>query len=122
MHFIRGLMIKSKKDAFVNSKANKQHFIHYLSGNLDKAGCIIDHRENDDADVLIFHTGVASARHRDSVLIRDDTDLLVILLHRAEMDAHRVFLKSETKQSSQQNKIWFKEQSYSSPIHLLVVK
>ena len=97
-------MIKSKKDEFVNSKANKQHFIHYPSGNLDRVGCIIDHRANDYADVLIFHTAVASARHKDSVLIGDDTHLLVILIHHAEMDAHKVFLKSEPKQSSQQKK------------------
>ena len=51
-------------------------------------------------------TAVASARHKETVLIGDDTYLLVFLLHHAEMDAHEVFLKSEPKKSAQQNKIW----------------
>ena len=60
----------------------------------------IDHHANGDADVLIFYSAVASARHKSSVLIRNDTDVLALLLPQAEMDAHRVFLKSEPKQSS----------------------
>ena len=96
-------MIKSKKDEFLNNKANKQRFIHYLSDNLDRerAGCRVDHSK-DDADVLIVLTAVTSARHKYTLLIRDDTDLLVLLLHHAEMDAHEVFLKSEPKKSTQQ--------------------
>ena len=35
MHFASGMMIESKKDAFLNNKANKQRFIHYLSDNLE---------------------------------------------------------------------------------------
>ena len=51
-------------------------------------------------------TAVASARHKDTVLIGDDTYLLVLLLHHAEMDAHEVFLKSVPKRAAQRNKIW----------------
>ena len=102
VHFARGMMIKSKKDDFLNSKANTQQSIHYLSRNIDRAGCILDHHANDHADDLICHTGVASAIHKSSVLIGDDTDtdVLILLLHHADMDAHRVFLKPEPKQSS----------------------
>ena len=88
------MMNKSKKDEFLNNKANKQRFIHYLSDNLERAGCRVDHAKY-DADVV---------RHKEPVLIGDDTDLLVLLLHRAEMDAHEVFLKSEPNKSSQQKK------------------
>ena len=56
-------------------------------------------------------TAVASARHKETVLIGDDTDLLVLLLHHADMDAHEVFLKSEPKKSAQQYKIWCIRQS-----------
>ena len=85
------MMIKSKKDEFLNNKANKQRFIHYLSDNLERDGCGVDHAK-DDTDVLIVLTAVASARHKDTVL-------LDLLLHHAEMDAHEVFLKSEPKKS-----------------------
>ena len=60
---------------------------------------------NDDADVLVVHTAIASGIHKDSVLVGDDTDLLVLLLHHAEMDAHKVFLKTEPTKSSEHNKI-----------------
>ena len=82
VHFASGMMIKSKKDEFLNNKANKQRFIHYLSDNLERAGCSVDNAK-DDADVLIVLTAVASARHNETVLIGDDTDLLVLLLHHA---------------------------------------
>ena len=101
MHFASGMMIKSEKDEFLNNKANKQRFIHYLSDNLERAGCSVDHAKY-DADVLIVLTAVASVRHKETVLIGDDTDLLVLVLHHVEMDAHEVFLKSEPKKSTQQ--------------------
>ena len=76
MHLASGMMITSKKDELLNNKANKQRFIHYLSDNLERAGCSVDNAK-DDADVLIVLTAVASARHNETVLIGDDTDLLV---------------------------------------------
>ena len=56
-------------------------------------------------------TAGASASHKETVLFGDDTDLLVLLLHHAEMDAHEVFLKSEPKKSAQHNNIWCIRQS-----------
>ena len=110
MHFASGMMIKSKKGEFLNNKANKQRFRHYLRDNLERAGCSVDHGK-DDADVIIVQTAVSSARHKETVLIGDDTDLLVLLLHHADMDTHEVFLTSERKKSAQQNTIWCIRQS-----------
>ena len=50
VHFVRGMMIKSKKGEFLDGKANSQQSTHYLSGNVDKAECILDHHANDHAD------------------------------------------------------------------------
>ena len=99
VHFASGMMITSQKDEFLNNKANKQRSIHYLSDNLERAGCSVDHAK-DYADVLIVLTAVASVRHKETVLIGDDTDLLLLLLHHAEMDAHDVFLKSKPNKST----------------------
>ncbi len=68
VHFASGMMIKSKKDAFLNNKATKQRFIHYLSDNLERSRCRVDYAK-DDADVLIVLTAVASARHKETLLI-----------------------------------------------------
>ena len=43
--------------------------------------------------------------------IRDDTDLLVILLYHAEINAQDVFLSSEPPQGSSKNKMWSVKQS-----------
>ena len=59
-------------------------------------------------DVLIIQTAVASARSKETVIIGD---LLVLLLNHAEINAHDLFLASESKQGSSQNKIWCIKQS-----------
>ena len=99
VHFDGDMMIQSKKEDFLNSKANKQRLIHYLSNKLERAGCSIDHATH-DADVLIVQTAVGSAQTKDTVLIGDDTDLLILLLHHVEMDAHGLFMAPEPKQST----------------------
>ncbi|TNN55843.1 hypothetical protein EYF80_033921 [Liparis tanakae] len=45
------MMIQSKKEDFLNNKANKQRFIHYLSDKLERAGCSMGR----DDDLLILH-------------------------------------------------------------------
>ena len=68
VHFDGDMMIQSKKEDFLNNKANKQRFIHYLSNKLERAGCSIDHVTH-DADVLIVQTAVGSAQTKDTVLL-----------------------------------------------------
>ena len=104
VHYASGMMITSKKDEFLNNKSNKLLFIHYLSDNLARFGCIVDHAKY-DADVLAVPTAVAPARHKENGLLGDNTDLWVLLLRHAEMDTHKVFLKSEPNKSSQQSTI-----------------
>ena len=53
VHFARGMMIESKKDEFLNGKANSQQSTHYVRGNFYRAGYILDLHANDHADDLI---------------------------------------------------------------------
>ena len=99
-----------EKRGFLQNKINKQRFIHYLAGKLERAGCSTDHAKQ-DADVLIGQTAVASARTKETVITGDDTDLLVLLLCHAEINTHDLFLISEPKQSLSKNKIWCIQQS-----------
>ena len=110
VHFDGDMMIQSKKEDFLNNKANKQRFIHYLSDKLERAGCSIDQATH-DADVLIVQTAVASAQTKDTVLIGDDTDLLILLLHHVKMDAHELFMAPEPKQSTKRKRVWCIKQS-----------
>lgn len=88
VNFTGNMIIQSKKDEFLNNVKNKQHFLDHLSSDLEQAG---------DADLLIAKTAVMSARSQDTVLVGGDTDLLVLLLHHAEMDTYKQFFAQEPK-------------------------
>ena len=47
-----------------------------------------------DADVLVVQTTIASAQTKHTILVGDDTDLLV-LLHHDDIDANDIFLSPE---------------------------
>ena len=48
-----------------------------------------------DADVMIVDTAITKARDQTTVLIGEDTGLLVLLLYHAEMDAKELFFRPE---------------------------
>ena len=58
-----------------------------------------------DADMLIVQTTVASAQTKHTILVGDDTDLLVLLLHR-DIDASNIFVSPENTQTSKPEKVW----------------
>ena len=55
-----------------------------LSAELQKANCETYHASG-DADLLIFQKAVQCATTNKTVLIGDDTDLLVLLCHHASL-------------------------------------
>ena len=75
MHVACRMIIKSK-NGFVNSRCNKQTALHTLLNSVPILGGHLKDHANNDADVLIVVTDVPSARHKYTVLIGDDTDLL----------------------------------------------
>ena len=113
VHFTCDMALNSKKDEFLNNKVNKQRFIYFVSEYLERAGCSVHHAEA-DADFLIVQTAIASAKTQDTVVVGDDTDLLVLLLYHAEVDAHELFLKPEPKKIAQQTKSWHISQTKES--------
>ena len=82
------------------SKHNKQRFIDLFSQRLEHAGCEI-HQARGDADVLIVQTALTSAAKQETVLVGDDTDLLVFLIYHANNIRHNVFFRPETRRASQ---------------------
>ena len=67
------------KEAFLSDPKNKQ-FIDFLGTKLTNQGCQVFYDQT-DADLLIVQKAIESASSMDTVLIGDDTDLLVLLLH-----------------------------------------
>lgn len=60
-----------------------------------------------DADVLIVQTTIASAAQRETILVGDDTDLLVLLIHHANNVRHNIFFRPEPKGGNEKGtKCW----------------
>ena len=104
--FDSSMVAKVKKEEFLANKVSKQKFILHLGERLQQSGCTVN-RAAGDADLLIAQTAIQSARSLSTVLVGDDTDLLVLFRFYAEMDAHDLFFRPEPKQSSKTKRVWF---------------
>lgn len=67
-----------KKATFLSNNTNKQRFINMLGSYLEKKKYNVYHAPG-DADLLIVQKAVESSTVMDTVLVGDDTDLLVLL-------------------------------------------
>ena len=97
--FAENMKVTLKKDNLLAYPNNKQRFINTLSHFLQENNCPTYHAEG-DADKLIFKTVVESARDRNTVLVGDDTDLLVLLCFYTHSDSLDLYFKPETKANS----------------------
>ena len=75
-----------------------------LSRYLQQANCQVYH-STADAD-LIVNKAVESSRTMDTVLVGDDTDLLILLCHHAELDVFDLFFQPETRANSTKRRSW----------------
>ena len=76
-----------------------------LSRYLQQANCQVYHLTA-DADLLIVNKAVESSRTMDTVLVGDDTDLLILLCHHAELDAFDLFFQPEPRANSTKRRSW----------------
>ena len=70
-----------------------------LASELELHGCTVQHATA-NADVLIVQTTLDQVTKQDTVLIRDDTDLLVLLCSLANDPICKVFFTSEARSGS----------------------
>jgi hypothetical protein len=86
-----------KKEEFLRNKENKQRFIDMLGRRFEQCGCHVVNASG-DADVLIVKTAVAATHKYETVLIGDDTDLLVVMCYYHPRNAvHNLFFLPEPK-------------------------
>ncbi|GFR96725.1 hypothetical protein ElyMa_004459100 [Elysia marginata] len=90
------MVCNARKEHLRGNPKNKQAFVQYLGDVLKKNGCQVLHAEG-DADTLIVNTSVTCAVNVTTVVIGENTDLLVLLLHHADLRSRPLFLKSELK-------------------------
>ena len=85
---------KTKKELFLSNSHNKQAFINMLCEKLNDND-IRYKNAVDDADLLIAQTAVDCALSSEVIVIGEDTDLLVLLIHHVNQQCKRVIFKSE---------------------------
>ena len=81
---------------------NKQRFTSLLSERLEQAGCETHHAKG-DADVLIVQTAVQCAVSGQTILVGDDTDLLVLLCYHVKDNSCDIFFKPESRTGTKKN-------------------
>ena len=100
VHFTSEMSMNLKKEDFLSNKLNKQKFIKLLSDHLVHNECKTKHAKA-DADVLIVQTASDSAYTTSTVVVGDDTDLLVVLCyHTPNINTHDTYLRPERRRSA----------------------
>lgn len=106
IQFEEEMIVPISKIQFLANGLNKQRFIHLLASKLAASGCSIHHASN-DADLLIVQTAVELSKEHNTVLIGEDTDLLVLLCHHANMEFKDIIFRTEPKQNAKKiSRIW----------------
>ena len=103
--FTEDMQLTMKKEQFLANKTNKQKFINMLGDQLEKSKCKVHHAPG-DADLLIVQKAVESAAMVNTVLVGDDTDLLILLCYHASLGSHSIFFRSEPKKTTKNPRVW----------------
>jgi len=117
VNFTKDMICTMKKDDFLANQTNKQRFTNLLSDDLQRQQDVLHARA--DANVFVVQTAIACANTKDTVLVGDDTDLLVLLCSRAGPTSHNLFYRPEPKLTSRmQARYWNIEQVQKTPSFL----
>ena len=103
--FTADMYVTTKKEQFLANKENKQRFIFMLSEELQKKNCQTHHASG-DADLLIVLKAIQSATTTNTVLVGDDTDLIVLLCYHASLDSHDLLFRPEPKKTTRKPRTW----------------
>ena len=102
--FTKEMCLTVAKDIFLSNPMNKQNFLKQLGDDLQATGCEIFYAPS-DADVLIAQKAIESASVQDTVLVGDDTDLLVLLLYHSNPTGNGLFFAPEPNKNAKQ-RVW----------------
>ena len=76
-----------------------------LGDQIENSKCKVHHASG-DADLLIVQKAVASAAMVNTVLVGDDTDLLILLCYHASLDSHSILFRPEPKKTTKNPRLW----------------
>ena len=90
------MRLTMRKKVFLSNPRNKQKFLHYIGGELEKSGVTVHHSAG-DADYDIVSAACSMAKRRSVAVVGDDTDLLILLLHHLTPRHHNTFMYMSSK-------------------------
>ena len=96
---------KTKKEIFLSNHENKQNFINLLGTYLINKECLVTNA-SDDADLQIVQTAIMKANEKTTVVIGEDTDVLVLLCYHADETKEDIFYRSDIKTGIKKKKVW----------------
>ena len=79
-------LIDVDQKPFLDNESNKQRFIDLLSDSMEVSEINV-YRAVADADVLIVNVALERARSKPTVVIGNDSDLIVLLLYKFDADS-----------------------------------
>ena len=102
VRFTGDMICSIKKDVFLSNKTNKQRFITLLSSHFQmQQNNIVVINAEADADVLVVQKAIESAASNDTVLVGDNTDLLILLCCNSKSSNCELYFRPEPKSNSQ---------------------
>jgi hypothetical protein len=110
INFTPTMPFKTKKELFMSNSHNKQAFINMLCEKLNEHD-IRYKNAVDDADLLIAKTAVCCVLSSEVIVIVEDTDLLVLLIHHVNQQCKWVIFKSDKMAKNKKMKIWNVQQT-----------
>ena len=90
--FTESMPCKVKKELFLSNKRNKQRFINLLSAKMMEQQINV-HNADDDADLLVVQTALDFAKQNSTIVIGEDTEILVLLCHHIKTCHKQVIYK-----------------------------
>ena len=103
VHFTEDMACNSKTQLFLSNKSNK-HILYQPIRNQPSSSswCTVIHTE-EDADRLIVETVVKSPFNHPTIVIADDTDVLILLIHYAPTSSQGLFLQNCRRMTSKKH-------------------
>ena len=105
MTFTEKMHLTLTKSEFLMNKSSKQRFVNMLGETFEKNNCK-SYYASADADLLIVQKAVESATTMKTVLVGDDTDLLVFLYYLASLDTCNLLFKPEPPKNAKNIQVW----------------
>ena len=99
VNFKEDMVLTIKKEMFLANKSNKLRFIYMLGSKLEKEGCEVVYSEG-DADFDIVNKAISVSTDMAAVVVGEDTDLLILLLHNAKQDRISIYFSPQQKQNA----------------------